>query len=88
MGVAGLRQDVEFLAAVDPVAVMDITELLEDVERPVDGRRRRLRIALPAAVDDLAAGHVAARLGEDLEDQTPLRRPAQSTRPQLVAEVG
>ena len=55
------RQDVELLAAIDPVVVAEIAEVLEDVERPVDRRRRRSRIDGPAALDQLGTRHVSGR---------------------------
>ena len=86
VAVVGARQDVELLAAGRRVAVPDVAQLLEDVERPVDGRRRRVRVALAAALDQLAAGDVAVGRLEDVEDQAPLRRPAQAARAQVVAD--
>ena len=53
------RQDVELLAPRGRKAVAEVAQLLEDVERPVDGRRRRVRIARPAAIDQLRPGDVA-----------------------------
>ena len=53
-----VRQHVEFLAAVRPVAVAEDAQLLEHVERPVDRRGDRPGIQLAAALDELRAGHV------------------------------
>ena len=44
--VVGLREHVELLAAVGAVGVAHDPQLLEDVEGPVDGRRRRGRVQL------------------------------------------
>ena len=59
MAVLGLRQDVEFLPAVCPVAVAENTQLLEHVQGPVDGRGDRPGIQLAAALDELRAGDVS-----------------------------
>ena len=82
------RQDVELLAAVGAVAVAEQAELLEDVERPVDGRGDRARVDLAAALDELGAGHVAVGLRQDLDQRPALRRPAQAARAQPVADAG
>src|SRR3954452_13255127 len=52
------REHVILLAPVGGVAVSEIPELLEDVERTVDRRGRRIRIAGAAAVDELGRGDV------------------------------
>jgi hypothetical protein len=79
VGVLHGRQDVELLATVCPVAVTDDAELLENVERPIDGRWDRVRIEGPAAIDQLRAGHVAVGVGKYLDEDPPLRGPAQTT---------
>src|SRR5262245_26308450 len=61
------RQDVELLASVGAVAMAQEAELLEDVERPIDGRGDRLGIDRPTAIDELGAGHVTVGLREDLD---------------------
>ena len=71
-------EDVELLATVGAVAVADEAELLEDVERPVDGRGDCRRVEISAAIDELAARDVTRRLREDLDERPPLRRPAQA----------
>ena len=80
-------QDVELLAPVGPVAVADQPELLEDVEGPVDRRRRRLRVDLAAALDELAAGDVPVRPRQDVDERPALRRPAQTALVEALAEV-
>ena len=81
-------QDVELLAAVGAVAVAEQPELLEDVERPVDGRWDRLGVDRAAALDQLGAGHVAVGLRQDLDQRASLRRPAQAARAEPLAHVG
>ena len=83
----GERQDVELLAAVGAVAVAEDAELLEDVERPVDGRGDRVRVELPAALDQLGAGHMAVGPRQDLDEDASLRRPAQAARAQPVGKA-
>src|SRR4029079_6247008 len=81
------RQDVVLLAAVGGVAVGQVAELLEDVERAVDGRRGRVRVPGPAAVDELRSGHVALGAGDHVEDEPPLGRPAETARAKLLPNV-
>src|SRR5262245_32646132 len=88
VGVLGRGQDVELLAAVRAVAVVEVAELFEDVEGPVHGRGGGLRVALATPLDDLAPGHVAGRGAEDLEDQAALRGPAEPARAELLPDVG
>ena len=78
VAVLGRRQDVELLAPIGAVAVADDAELLEDVERAVDGGGDRARVDRPTALDQLGPGHVAVGRGEDLDEDAPLRRPAQA----------
>ncbi len=81
------RQDVELLAPIGGVAVAEQTELLEDVERPIDGRRDRARIDLAAALDELGAGHVTVGPGEDLDEGPSLGRPTKPARPQTIPDT-
>ena len=82
------RQDVEFLAAVRAVAVAEQAELLEHVERPVDGRGDGPGIDRPAAFDQLGARHVAVGASEDVDEDPSLRRPAEAASVELVADIG
>ena len=66
----GIREDVVLLAAVRAVAVAHDAQLLEDIERPVDGRGDRRRVMVAAAVDKIGAGHVAVSLRKH-RDQGP-----------------
>ena len=59
VAVDGQRQDMELLATVHAVAVADEPQGLENVERSIDGGRRRRRVDLTAALDQLGAGDVA-----------------------------
>ena len=79
MAVLVVWHDVELFAPIGGVTVADEPELLEDVERSVDGRRDRGRVDVAAAIDELAAGDVAVGAGEDLDEGPSLGRPAQST---------
>ena len=81
------REDVELLAPVDAVVVADVAEVLEHVERPIDGRGRRRRIDRPAALDELGAGDVAVGPAQDVDERAPLRRPAQALRMQALADL-
>ena len=87
MAVVGGRQHVELLAPVHAVVVAEIAETLEDVERPVDGRRGRGRVELAAALDELRAGHVAVAAAQHLDQRPALRRPAQAGRMEAVADL-
>jgi len=86
--VLGGRQDVELLAPIGSMAVADHAELLEDVERSVDGRRDRVRIARATTVDELRPGDVAVDLGQHLDEDPPLGRPAQSLGTKLIGDAG
>ena len=66
-------QDVELFATVRAMAVADDPELLEDVEGPIDGRGDRVRVARTTPVDELGTGHMAVDLGQDLDEDPPLR---------------
>ena len=86
VAVAHGGQDVELLAAIGAVAVADEAELLEDVERAVDGRRGGRGVPRPAALDELGAGDVTVRRGEHLDDGLALWRPAQTALPQQAVD--
>ena len=87
VGVLGGREDVEFLAAIGAVAVADDPELLEDVERPLDGRGDGVRRKRATAFDELRAGDVAIDLGEHLDEDPTLRGPAQAAGTELVGDA-
>jgi hypothetical protein len=80
-------QDVELLAAVGAVAVAEQSQLFEDIERAVDGRRDRRRIDLPATFDELGPRDVAVRPRQHLDEGPPLRGPTQAARPEMLANV-
>ncbi len=88
MCVARLGEHVELLAAIGAMAVVDIAELFEHVERPVHRGWGGRRVAFAATLDDLDAGDVPGRGRQDVQDQSPLRRPAQPARPELIADGG
>jgi len=78
----------ELLAAIETVGVAHKPDLLEGVERPVDGRRRRLRVHLSTAVEELTAGEVSVGGEKDLDHRSPLRRPAHPPLVQSDAGAG
>ena len=80
-------QFLEFLPAIDPVAVADDPELLEDVERPVDSRWDGIGVDRATALDELRAGDVPVGLGQDLDEDAALRRPAQALRPEAIGDA-
>lgn len=82
----GNRSDVEFLASIGTVAVPYQAHLLQNIQRAVDGRRDDARVEPPTAIDELRAGDVATRSGEDLDDRAALRRPAQTALTQPPGE--
>ena len=57
--VSDIREHVELLSPVRPVAVAEDAQLLQHVQGPVDGRRDGARVDLAAALDELRAGDVA-----------------------------
>ena len=81
------RQDVELFAAVDPVVVPDVAQVLEDVERPIDGRRDRRRIDRPAALDELAAGDMTVGPAEYVDQRPALGCPAQPAGAQAIPDA-
>ena len=79
------RADVELLAAISAVAVLDQAKLLEHVEGAIHGRRDRSQIDRPTALDQLRAGDVPLARGEHLDHRAALRRPAQAPFTELLA---
>jgi hypothetical protein len=61
MSVLALRQDVEFLAAVDAMTVPHHAQLLQHVERPIDGRWRGLRVGRATTFEEFGRRHVTVR---------------------------
>ncbi|MDQ3127090.1 MAG: hypothetical protein M3Q66_01350 [Chloroflexota bacterium] len=80
-------KDVVLLATGRRMAVAEVAELLEDAERPIHRRWRRVRVALTAALDEFAPGDMTLSRFEDLEDEPALGRPAETARPNLVADL-
>ncbi len=72
------REDVELLAAIDAVVMAEIAEVLEDIEGPVDRRRRRRRIDRAAALDELRTGDVTGGPRQDVDKRPALGRPAEA----------
>lgn len=75
MGMLRLGKHVKLLASDGGVAVADVAQLLQDVERSIHRRRSGVGVSLAAALDQLATGDVAPRRLQDLEDEPTLRRP-------------
>ena len=88
VGVLSGGQDVELFATVRAVAVADDSELLEDVEGSIDGRRDGVRVARTTPVDELGTGDMAVDLGQDLDEDPPLGRPAQPLGSKMVRDAG
>lgn len=82
------RQDVELLAAVGPVTVAQDTEVLEDIQGPIDRRWDGAGVQCPAALDELGARHVTIGLSEDLDQDPALRGPAQAAGTEAVRDTG
>jgi len=76
----------ELLSAVRAMAVPDHPEVLEHIERPVDGGWDRVRIACATSLDEVGAGHVTVDLRQHLNEDPPLRRPPQPARAQLLRD--
>lgn len=87
VGVFGFRQDVELFAAGRRVAVAEVAELFEDAERSIHGRGGRVGVTVSAALDELAPGDMTLGRFEDFEDEPALGRPAESARPDLIADL-
>ena len=86
VAVRARREDVELLSAVGTVAVTHESEALEQIERAIHGRWSRPRISGPAALDELRAGDVPVRGGQDVDDRLALGRPAQPAAAQNIAD--
>jgi hypothetical protein len=85
MSVLGLGKNVEFLPTIDAMAMSHEADLLQDVERPVDGRWGRLRIELPAALQQLPGGHMTGPIPENLQHEPALWRGAHAAGAELAA---
>lgn len=81
-------QHVVLLAPINAVGVANEPELLQQVERAVDGRRRGQWVLRAAALDQLGGGDVALRPGQHAQQQPPLRGPAHPARTQPAGDVG
>jgi hypothetical protein len=86
MAVDGLGGDVKLLAPVHAMPVPDQSHLLEDGQGPIHRGWDRCRVDRPAALDQLRAGHVAARRRQSLDDGAALRRPAHPALAHSVAD--
>jgi len=73
-----LRSHVELLPAIGSMTVAHEPDLLEDIERAVDGGRNGRWVDGATALDQLGAGNVPTRGGQDRDHRPALRRPAQS----------
>jgi len=82
------RPNVEFLVPVGAMVVPYDAQFLQDVERAVDGRRRRRRVDCAAPFDQLGARDVPIGLLEHVEEDAALERPAQAAGVQAIAHVG
>jgi hypothetical protein len=85
VGVLGIGPDVVLLTPVRTVAMDDETQVFEGVQRPIDRRRRDVRILGATSFDELASGDVTASFTEDLEDRPTLRRPTHPPLAELLA---
>jgi len=85
VSVPARRQDMELLPSVGAMAVTHESEVLENVERAVDGRRGRPRIQGAATFDELRAGDVAVRRGQDVDDRLALGRPPKAAPTQKIS---
>src|SRR6187397_306883 len=86
MSVPARRQDMELLPSVGAMAMTHESDVLENVERAVDGRRGRARIQGAATFDELRASDVAVRRGQDVDDRLALGRPSKAAAPQHLAD--
>ena len=87
VAVLARRQHVELLAPVGTVAMADQPQVFEHVQRPIDRRWDCRRVERPAPLDELAAGDVAVRPGQHLDQRPALGRPAQPAGAQAFAYV-
>ena len=92
VAVDGGRQDVELLAAVGAVAVAQQAELLEDVERSIDGRGDRPGVDRPAALDELGrpsrGRRSSTRTSMSVRRCGVQRRPRARSRSRTSAPIG
>lgn len=79
------RPNVVLLAAAGAVAMPDQPELLEHVERPIDGRRHTPTIERSASLDDRRTREMTVARSQHLDDAAALRSPSQPTTAELVA---
>jgi hypothetical protein len=86
VAVVGGRPDVELLAPVATVGVTDDAEVLQDAQGPIDRRGSSPGIDCPTPFDQFAARHVTVSLGQDVEQESTLRRPSKATRTQVVTD--
>lgn len=82
------RQDMELLASVSAVTVLDDADLLKDIQCPVDGGRDGLRVDRTAPLDEFSARDVTVRLRKHVHKDTPLWRPAHPSLVQPSAHRG
>ena len=67
MAVIGLGQDMELLASVSAVAVADQAQVLEYIQRPIDGGGDGLRVRGAASLDQLGRRDVPLRVAQDAQ---------------------
>ena len=78
---------VELLATVETVAVANEAELLQHVERAIDGRRRGRRVVRAASFDQLGGADVTRRGRQGVDDGATLARPPQAAMPEVIRHV-
>ena len=78
-------QEVVLLVPIRAMCVANESQEFEDIQRPVDGRRRRHRVGFPAATQDFDPAQVSLAPGEDVDQRASLRGPSQAARAQEVA---
>ena len=81
MPVDVLGQDVVVLAAVRAMAMFDQPELLQHVQRSIDGGWGRGAVTFAATADQLSGSDVAPVFSQDIDQGASLRRPPQTTGP-------
>ena len=87
VAVLHVGQDMELLAPVEPVCVAEISDLFEDVERPIDRRGDERGIERLAPPDQLGAGHVAIGRGQHLDEEPALRSPSKAALVEPLADA-
>lgn len=83
-----LGAHMEFLSPIGSVSVAHQAQLFEHVEGAIHGRGDRMRVPNAAALDQLGAGHVAVRVGQDLDYRAALRCPAHAAAMEPIAHAG